>query len=52
MSQAKSAAEETAIMKPADELKFGVPPKIQALLGSIQAMQVDEKGGEFAALRM
>ena len=48
MSQAKSAAEKPTDKKPVDELKFGTPPKIQALLAAIQGMQVDEKGVIFS----
>lgn len=47
MNQATSAAKENTGDKPAaDELKFGTPPKIQALLGAIQGMKGDEKGGK------
>lgn len=45
MKQAKSAANEVADEKPNDELQFGTPPKIQALLAAIEDMREDEKGG-------
>jgi len=48
MSQASSAANENSDKKPADDLKYGTPSKIQALLGAIQGMQRDEKGVIFS----
>mmetsp|Transcript_45123 Transcript_45123/g.94645 ORF Transcript_45123/g.94645 Transcript_45123/m.94645 type:complete len:876 (+) Transcript_45123:187-2814(+) len=49
MSQASSAANEKSDEKPAAKnMKFGTPPKIQALLGAIQGMQGDEKGVIFS----
>ena len=46
MVQAAKASKSSTENIPEDELKFGVPPKIQALFSSIQGMQTDEKGGE------
>jgi len=49
MKQAKTAANEKDEEKPtAQDLTFGVPPKIQALLTSIQGMKGDEKGVIFS----
>ena len=49
MKQAKTAANEKDEEKPAAEnLTFGVPPKIQTLLASIQGMKGDEKGVIFS----
>lgn len=50
MSQATLAANEKGKQKSADEMKFGIPPKIQALLGAIQGMKHDEKGGSFGSI--
>jgi len=49
MKQAKTAANEKDVVKPAaQDLTFGTPPKIQALLASIQGMEGDEKGVIFS----
>ena len=46
MNQASSAATDKDAEKPNDELTFGTPPKIKALLQAIEGMKGDEKGGE------
>jgi len=48
MSQASSAANEISDEAPAEDMKFGPPPKIQALLGAIKGMKGDEKGVIFS----
>lgn len=48
MGEAASAANEKVGGKPVDSLTFGIPPKIQALLLSIQGMKGDEKGVIFS----
>ena len=45
MGQAESAANVNSAEKPEGNLMFGTPPKIQALLGAINGMKGDEKGG-------
>ena len=50
MSQAKSATEQEDTKPASEELQFGTAPKIQALLGAIQGMKGDEKGGKFIRL--
>ncbi|KAL7547677.1 hypothetical protein ACHAWF_010962 [Thalassiosira exigua] len=47
MKRASNAAKDKT-EEPTDNLKFGTPPKIQALLGAIQGMQADEKGVIFS----
>jgi hypothetical protein len=46
MAQAAQASNSTIETVPVDDLQFGVPPKMQALLSAIQGMQAKEKGGE------
>mmetsp|Transcript_5440 Transcript_5440/g.11830 ORF Transcript_5440/g.11830 Transcript_5440/m.11830 type:complete len:878 (+) Transcript_5440:183-2816(+) len=48
MRQASGAAKEKFGEAPVDDLKFGTPPKIQALLLAIQGMEEDEKGVIFS----
>ena len=51
MIQAKKAScEQASEENPAGDLKFGIPPKTQALLQAIEEMHVDEKGGKFISL--
>ena len=50
MIQATQASNSKSKEIPVDDLKFGVPPKMQALLSAIQGMQADEKGGEHIIL--
>lgn len=52
MVQAAQASNSSTEKIPTDDLQFGVPPKMQALLGAIQGMQADEKGGEYAPVRL
>ena len=49
MKQASTATNEKGEEKPpAEDLKFGIPPKIQALLEAIKGMKGDEKGVIFS----
>ena len=49
MKQASTAANGKSEEKPpAEDLKFGIPPKIQALLEAIKGMKGDEKGVIFS----
>ena len=49
MNQAKTAAVPEEEGGTQEDLQFGTPPKIQALLAAIQGMKSDEKGGEFCS---
>ena len=45
MKQAETAMKEGEHESESEELQFGIPPKVQALLQAIEDMQGDEKGG-------
>ena len=47
MAQATSATNSEPEEKPIVDIKFGMPPKVRALLGAIQAMHAEEKGGKY-----
>jgi hypothetical protein len=52
MNQAQTAAATEGEDAPQDEeLHYGTPPKIQALLAAIEGMKSDEKGGELVCLQ-